>query len=103
MRLFVRSGVHQYLEFKTFDKVVHFILHANEMHQISLAAQDGRKFLPVPNSRSDIFSSDVVDLKEKRLLMKFIQTCSAADNDYLRGMQALLLLLLLLLLLSCTC
>jgi RAB protein geranylgeranyltransferase component A len=49
-----------------------------------LSSPDG-KLLQVPNSRNDVFGSDVVNLKEKRLLMKFIQTCSAADTDFLRG------------------
>src|SRR5687767_10550548 len=56
-----------------------------EPTQIFLCSPDGRHLLPVPSSRNDVFSSNVVDLKEKRLLMKFIQTCTGADEAFLRG------------------
>lgn len=60
MELLISSNICRYTEFRAVDKIV--------------TLQDG-KFLIVPCSRADVFTSKNVNVVEKRLLMKFLNNC----------------------------
>lgn len=68
VELFISSNTSRYCEFKCITRV----LTRNDEDQSNL--------VPVPCSRSDVFTSDVINLVEKRVLMKFLQFCAKYDE-----------------------
>jgi RAB protein geranylgeranyltransferase component A len=59
----IQSNVNVYVEFKAIDQVL-------------LYDSATRQLLPVPSSKSDVFTSKSLSLIEKRKLMKFLQQCN---------------------------
>ncbi len=66
VQLLISSNICRYTEFRAVDKIV--------------TLQDG-KFIVVPCSRADVFTSKNVNVVEKRLLMKFLNNCVEFRKD----------------------
>ncbi|XP_052888576.1 rab proteins geranylgeranyltransferase component A [Anopheles moucheti] len=64
--LLISSNICRYAEFRALDRVA--------------TVWDGR-IMTVPCSRSDVFTSKDVNVVEKRLLMKFLQSCATYEED----------------------
>ncbi|XP_035901717.1 rab proteins geranylgeranyltransferase component A [Anopheles stephensi] len=64
--LLISSNICRYAEFRALDRVA--------------TVWDGR-IMTVPCSRSDVFTSKDVNVIEKRLLMKFLQSCASYEED----------------------
>ncbi|XP_053659096.1 rab proteins geranylgeranyltransferase component A [Anopheles marshallii] len=64
--LLISSNICRYTEFRALDRVA--------------TVWDGR-IMTVPCSRSDVFTSKEVNVVEKRLLMKFLQSCATYEED----------------------
>ncbi|XP_058065268.1 rab proteins geranylgeranyltransferase component A [Anopheles bellator] len=65
VELLISSNICRYAEFRALDRVA--------------TVWEGR-IMTVPCSRSDVFTSKDVNVIEKRLLMKFLQSCAAYDD-----------------------
>ena len=74
VNLLVRSGVAQYLEFKALE---------NTYLYLPLDDKDSSPIKEVPCSKSEVFKSKILSLKDKRFLMKFLTFCI----DYFKGEQ----------------
>lgn len=72
MELLISSNVARYVEFKCVTRVLTWVEGSGEA--------PGR-LLDVPCSRSDVFTTDVIDLVEKRLLMKFLEFCHTYEQN----------------------
>uniref|UniRef100_A0A182QBG7 Rab proteins geranylgeranyltransferase component A n=1 Tax=Anopheles farauti TaxID=69004 RepID=A0A182QBG7_9DIPT len=64
--LLISSNICRYAEFRALDRVA--------------TVWDGR-IMTVPCSRSDVFTSKEVNVVEKRLLMKFLQSCASYEEN----------------------
>uniref|UniRef100_A0A182R9D5 Rab proteins geranylgeranyltransferase component A n=1 Tax=Anopheles funestus TaxID=62324 RepID=A0A182R9D5_ANOFN len=64
--LLISSNICRYTEFRALDRVA--------------TVWDGR-IMTVPCSRSDVFTSKDVNVIEKRLLMKFLQSCASYEEN----------------------
>ncbi|XP_055625977.1 rab proteins geranylgeranyltransferase component A [Toxorhynchites rutilus septentrionalis] len=66
VELLISSNICRYAEFRAVDRV---------------ETVWNEKIMTVPCSRSDVFTSRDVNVVEKRLLMKFLQSCASYDGD----------------------
>uniref|UniRef100_A0A8D8CDX9 Rab proteins geranylgeranyltransferase component A n=1 Tax=Culex pipiens TaxID=7175 RepID=A0A8D8CDX9_CULPI len=66
VELLISSNICRYAEFRAVDRVA--------------TIWNGR-IMTVPCSRSDVFTSRDVNVVEKRLLMKFLQSCASFESD----------------------
>lgn len=66
VELLISSNICRYAEFRAVDRVA--------------TIWNGR-IMTVPCSRSDVFTSRDVNVVEKRLLMKFLQSCASFETD----------------------
>jgi len=64
--LILKSGVAKYMEFKSVKTGVIW---------------NGNEFMPVPCNKSEIFQSKTIAMKDKRLLMRFIEVCSKLEDE----------------------
>ena len=66
IELLINANITHYSEFRTAERI--------------LTYKDD-KITPVPCSRADVFSSDAVNVMEKRVLMKFLSFCVTYDEN----------------------
>lgn len=66
IELLINANITHYSEFRTAERI--------------LTYKDD-KIAPVPCSRADVFSSDAVNVMEKRVLMKFLSFCVTLDEN----------------------
>ncbi|XP_058458954.1 rab proteins geranylgeranyltransferase component A [Malaya genurostris] len=66
VELLISSNICRYAEFRAVDRV---------------ATIWNNRIMTVPCSRSDVFTSRDVNVVEKRLLMKFLQSCASYENE----------------------
>ncbi|KAB7501798.1 Rab proteins geranylgeranyltransferase component A 1 [Armadillidium nasatum] len=75
VELLISSNVARYVEFKCITRVLTWVDEQNGGNP------SGGKLVVVPCSRSDVFTTDVISLVEKRLLMKFLEFCYLHEKN----------------------
>ncbi|RXG58160.1 Rab proteins geranylgeranyltransferase component A 2, partial [Armadillidium vulgare] len=75
VELLISSNVARYVEFKCITRVLTWVDEQNGGNR------SGGKLVVVPCSRSDVFTTDVISLVEKRLLMKFLEFCYLHEKN----------------------